>query len=214
MNVILLGPPGAGKGTQAKLLEKARKLVQLSTGDMLRGEVASNSDLGRKAKSIMEAGALVPDDLIIALIETRIARPDAAAGFIFDGFPRTIPQAQALDAMLARHGLRVDYVIELTVDDGAMIARIAGRLACAGCGAGYHDTESRPKTEGQCDRCGGKEFVRRADDNPETVRARLVAYNKQTKSIAAYYDGYKILTRVDGMKLIDGVHKAIATIVK
>jgi len=214
MNVILLGPPGAGKGTQAKLLEKSRNLLQLSTGDMLRSEVASNSELGRKAKSIMEAGGLVPDDLIIALIESRIAGPDRAAGFIFDGFPRTIPQAQSLDAMLARNGRRVDHVIELTVDDEAMIARIAGRFACAGCGAGYHDTENRPKVEGTCDRCGGKEFVRRADDNPETVRARLVAYNKQTKPIAAYYDEHKILSRVDGMKSIEGVHKAIGTIVK
>lgn len=211
-NLILLGPPGAGKGTQAKLVQDTYKIVQLSTGDMLRAEVAAGSDLGRKAKAIMEKGELVPDELIVKMIEGRIAKPDCKNGFILDGFPRTIPQAEALDSMLAAAGLKIDHVVEMRVDDEAMIARITGRYACAKCGAGYHDTLQVPKTKGVCDKCGGKEFTRRADDNADTVRARLKAYHAQTAPIAGYYRKKGNLKGVDGMAAIPEVTRQIAAI--
>ena len=206
MNIVLLGPPGAGKGTQAKRLEKLRGLKQLSTGDMLRAAVAAGTPLGLQAKQVMESGQLVRDDLMVAMLAERIAQPDCAKGFILDGFPRTVQQAEALDAMLAKtgHG-KIDKVIELAVDEPELIKRIAGRYACAGCGEGYHDTFRQPKTAGVCDRCGGTEFVRRPDDKAEAVAVRLEAYRRQTAPILPYYQSRGLLKRVDGMATPDEV---------
>ena len=212
-NLILLGPPGAGKGTQAKRLQDAYDIVQLSTGDMLRAEVAAGSDVGNKAKAVMEAGGLVSDDLIIDIIAGRIEQDDCKNGFILDGFPRTTPQAEALDAMLADKGLSMDHVIEMRVDDEAMVERITGRFTCAQCGAGYHDTFQRPKVDGVCDKCGGTEFTRRADDNAETVRSRLGAYHEQTSPIISYYEKQGVLKSVDGMASIDEVTEQLNGIV-
>jgi len=199
VNLILLGPPGAGKGTQAKKLTDERGLVQLSTGDMLRAEVASGSALGIEAKKVMDAGQLVSDAIVIGMIDKRTEQPDCAKGFVLDGFPRTEPQAEALDAMLAKKGKKIDAVIELSVDEDALIERISGRFTCAKCGTGYHDTFARPKKDGICDKCGSTEFTRRADDNAETVKARLVAYRKQTAPILPYYKAKGLLHSVDGM---------------
>jgi adenylate kinase len=199
VNLILLGPPGAGKGTQAKRLTDQRGLVQLSTGDMLRAEVKSGSPLGVEAKKVMDAGQLVSDAIVIEMIDHRIDKPDAAKGFILDGFPRTVAQAEALDAMLARKGRKIDEVIELKVDDKALVERISGRFTCSKCGTGYHDKFHRPKVEGTCDKCGSHDFVRRPDDNAETVKARLVAYYQQTAPILPYYEKKGLLRSVDGM---------------
>lgn len=212
MNIVLLGPPGAGKGTQAKRIEERYGVVQLSTGDMLRAAVASGSEIGRKAKAIMDAGQLVPDEVVIALISERIDRPDAKKGFILDGFPRTTKQAEALDKMLSDKGLKLDHVIELEVDDEALIDRISGRFTCARCGAGYHDRYHRPKKDGVCDKCGSTEFVRRADDKAETVKTRLAAYHAQTAPILPYYRTRGALKSVDGMASIDDVTAAITRI--
>lgn len=212
MNLILLGPPGAGKGTQAKRLEGKHGLVQLSTGDMLRAAVASGSALGRQAKQVMEAGQLMPDDIIIRMIAERIAQPDAKRGFVLDGFPRTEAQAEALAKMLAEHGRKLDAVIELGVDEAALIERIAGRFTCAACGAGYHDQYQRPKREGVCDKCGGTNFVRRPDDNAETLKTRLAAYRAQTAPIIPYYRSRGLLRRVDGMAAPDEVTRQIEAI--
>jgi len=209
LNLILLGPPGAGKGTQAKKLTDERGLVQLSTGDMLRAEVASGSALGLEAKKIMDAGQLVSDAIMISMIDKRIDQPDCAKGFVLDGFPRTEPQAEALDAMLAKKGKKIDAVIELAVDEAALIERISGRFTCAKCGTGYHDKFARPKKDGICDKCGSTEFVRRADDNAETVKARLVAYRKQTAPILPYYKGKGLLHSVDGMADMSDVARQI-----
>lgn len=214
MNIILLGPPGAGKGTQAKRLEEKYGLVQLSTGDMLRAERKSGSELGRKVQAIMDAGKLVSDDIIIALIGQRIDQLKGAKGFILDGFPRTVPQAEALDRMLKEKGLKLDHVIEMTVDEAALIDRIAGRFGCAKCGASYHDRFHRPKAKGVCDVCGSRDFVRRADDRPEAVKTRLDAYRQQTAPILPYYRVKGILRTVDGMAEIDEVGRQIETILE
>ncbi len=214
MNIILLGPPGAGKGTQAKRLERRYGLVQLSTGDMLREVVASGSDLGREAKTVMDAGRLMPDELMIRMISERIDQPDCRGGFILDGFPRTIPQAEGLDGMLAEKGLKLDSVIEMKADKEALVRRITGRFTCAKCGAGFHDIFQRPAAEGVCDGCGATEFIRRADDNEETVRARLEAYWAQTAPILPYYGAKGILRSVDGMASIDEVTDEIETMLE
>jgi adenylate kinase len=212
LNIILLGPPGAGKGTQAKRLEKTHGLVQLSTGDMLRAERAAGTELGRKVQAIMDAGQLVSDDIIVAMIENRIGAADCRNGFVLDGFPRTVPQAEALDAMLARRNMKLDYVIELAVDEDALVDRIDGRFSCAKCGASYHERNKRPKVPGVCDVCGSKEFIRRADDNAETVKARLAAYHAQTAPILPYYRAKGILRQVDGMADIPEVTRQIEAI--
>ena len=213
MNLILLGPPGAGKGTQAQRLEKSHGLIQLSTGDMLRAQVKSGSDLGRKAKEIMDAGKLVPDEIMIEMIALRIGEPDCKKGFILDGFPRTVPQAEALDRMLADRKLKLDHVVEMKVDDAALVERIAGRFSCAKCGAGYHDTFKQPAKAGVCDVCGAAEFSRRADDKAETVGARLDAYHKQTAPILPYYNAQGVLRLVDGMADIDEVTRQIEQVI-
>ena len=199
MNLVLLGPPGAGKGTQANLLETSRSLVKLSTGDMLRAAVAAGTELGRKAGDIMERGQLVPDDLVIGLIAERIDAKTKGDGFILDGFPRTIAQAEALDRLFAERGKKLDRVIVMEVDDEALVERIAGRFACANCGEGYHDLYKLPKVEGVCDRCGATQFVRRKDDNEEVVRARLKAYHAQTEPLLDYYSKQGKVRTVDGM---------------
>ena len=212
MNIILLGPPGAGKGTQAQKLQNEFGMIQLSTGDMLRAAVASGSELGQQAKGIMEAGQLVPDELMVSLIEDRIAQPDCAKGFILDGFPRTQAQAEALDTMLSRSGKKLDQVIEMEVDEKALTERVVGRFTCAKCGAGYHDKFKRPKVDGVCDVCGSKEFTRRKDDTAETMKTRMAAYRAQTEPLLPYYKARKVLRKVDGMAAMDEVYRQIRAV--
>jgi adenylate kinase len=214
VKVILLGPPGAGKGTQARRLMEAHGVPQLSTGDMLRAAVSAGTDLGKMAKHIMDRGDLVPDDVIVGMISQRIDLSDCADGFVLDGFPRSLPQAEALDKMLADRDMALDRVIEMRVDDEALVERLAGRFTCADCGAGYHDRFQPPKTAGVCDKCGGTTFTRRADDNEETLRARLAVYHEQTAPLLPYYEGRGVLRSVDGMADINEVTRQIEAVVK
>ncbi|WP_149589544.1 adenylate kinase [Tabrizicola flagellatus] len=211
--IILLGPPGAGKGTQARMLEEDFGLVQLSTGDLLRAAVAAGTEAGRKARAVMEAGQLVSDDIVLAILRDRMAQPDVARGIILDGFPRTAAQAAALDGLLAEAGGRVTAAISLEVEDEAMVTRVSGRYTCATCGEGYHDEFKQPATAGTCEKCGGTAFKRRADDNAETVRARLAAYHAETAPLIAHYDGLSVLERVPAMGSIEGIRASLADIV-
>jgi adenylate kinase len=210
MIIILLGPPGAGKGTQAKELAARRGLVQLATGDMLRAAVAAGTEIGTKTKSIMESGRLVPDEIVIGIVAERIEQPDCKNGVIFDGFPRTLPQASALDAVLKQKQARIDAVVELKVNDKVLVERISGRFSCATCQASYHDLYKRPKVDGVCDVCQGTEFERRKDDSAETVRERLMVYYRDTSPLLGYYYCKGNLHVVDGMAPIDEVAAAIA----
>jgi adenylate kinase len=203
--LILMGPPGGGKGTQAKRLETRYGIVQLSTGDMLRAAVKAGSPIGKQAKAVMDAGKLVSDDIMIGLISERIDQPDCAKGFILDGFPRTVPQAEALDKLLEDKGIKLDKVIVVAVPDARLIERITGRFTCAKCGEGYHDKFKQPKKAGVCDVCGGTEFTRRADDNAETVGARLKAYHDQTAPLMPYYKAKGLLEVIDGDRDMDVV---------
>ncbi|PTX46979.1 adenylate kinase [Allosediminivita pacifica] len=212
--LILLGPPGAGKGTQARMLEERFGLVQLSTGDLLRAAVAEGTEAGKRAKAVMDAGELVSDEIVIAILRDRLDQPDCARGVILDGFPRTTVQAQALDALLDERGQRIDAAISLEVDDAAMVERISGRYTCAACGEGWHDSFKTPTEPGVCDKCGGTEFKRRADDKAETVAARLEAYNAQTAPLVAYYDKTGALSRIPAMGAIDEIAADLAARVR
>ncbi len=218
MNIILLGPPGAGKGTQARRLGERHGMVQLSTGDILRAEVAARSEIGIRAKAVMDAGELVSDEIVTGCVSNRLDQPDVAGGVaggvIFDGFPRTEAQARALDELLAEKGMHLDAVISMQVDDDQLVDRISGRFTCAQCGEGYHDTHKQPKAPGVCDRCGSSEFKRRADDNEATVRQRLVAYHAETSPLIAYYAGTGKLRTVDGMAPIDEVSRTIDAVLE
>ena len=211
MNIILLGPPGAGKGTLARILMDERGLIQLSTGDMLRAAVAAGTEVGKAADAVMKSGGLVSDDIVIGVVDERLDQDDVKAGVIFDGFPRTTPQAEALDKLLADKGMTLDAVVNIEVDDDAMVGRISGRYTCGQCGEGYHDEDKKPAKDGVCDKCGSTEFKRRKDDNAETVRARLVEYHAETAPLIAYYDGKGKVKNVDGMALIGDVTAAIKT---
>lgn len=209
MILILLGPPGAGKGTQAQRIAAKHGLVPLSTGDMLRAAVKAGTDVGLQAKAIMERGGLVSDDIVIRIIDERIAASDCKNGFILDGFPRTLGQAAALDKLLASKAKTIDAVIEFKVDDAILVARISGRFTCAKCGAGYHDSFKQPVRAGVCDVCGSTEFVRRADDNEATVAKRLMAYHRETAPLIGYYFAKGLLISIDGMAEIDEVTLSI-----
>jgi adenylate kinase len=211
--LVLLGPPGAGKGTQARMLQDRFGLVQLSTGDLLRAAVAAGTEAGRQAKAVMERGDLVSDEIVIAILRDRLAEEDCAAGVIFDGFPRTTVQAEALDTLMAETGRTITAAISLDVDDDAMVTRISGRYTCAGCGEGYHDSFKQPAKDGVCDKCGGTEMTRRADDNAETVGQRLKAYHAQTAPLIAYYDARGVLARADAMSAIGDVADQLNAIV-
>jgi adenylate kinase len=212
MNLILLGPPGAGKGTQAARLVEHHGMRQLSTGDMLRSAVAAQTPVGLRAKAVMDAGELVSDEIVSALIDDELAAMGPAVGAIFDGYPRTAPQAEQLDRILAKNGRKLDRVIELAVDEDELVRRIVGRYTCASCGAGYHDEFQQPAAAGVCDKCGGTEFKRRKDDNEETVRTRMAEYRAKTAPILPLYEARGIVSRVDGMAPIDVVTDAIESI--
>ncbi|SEG16647.1 adenylate kinase [Jhaorihella thermophila] len=212
--LILLGPPGAGKGTQARMLQDRFGLVQLSTGDLLRAAVAAGTEAGRAAQAVMEAGELVSDDIVIAILRDRLAEPDCARGVILDGFPRTTVQAEALDALLAETGQKINAAVSLEVEDAAMVTRISGRYTCANCGEGWHDSFKQPAQNGICDKCGGTAFTRRADDNAETVASRLAAYHAQTAPLIAYYRDKGVLREIDAMGEIDAIAADLARIVE
>ena len=209
MRMILLGGPGAGKGTQAARLAKQYKIIQLSTGDMLRRAIAEGTEIGHKAKDIISSGGLVPDDIMVAMIAEQLDNPDCAQGFILDGFPRTLAQAKVLDVMLAEKRQELEYVIEVFVEDSVLIERIAGRFSCARCNANYHDSFKQTKKKNVCDTCGNTEFLRRPDDNPESIRTRLEAFHKMTAPILPYYKERGILIQVDGKGDIEQVGRSI-----
>ncbi|MFM7298130.1 MAG: adenylate kinase [Planctomycetota bacterium] len=213
MKLVLLGPPGAGEGTQSERLVKALGIPQLSTGDMLRAAVAAETPVGKAADAIMKAGKLVSDDIVNAVVAERLAAPDCAGGFILDCYPRTLAQADALAAHLAANGGGIDLVAELVVDDEVLVRRIAGRFSCKACGAVYHDETARPKVADTCDRCGSTGFKRRADDNAETVRSRLLTYYRETAPLIGYYHAKELLRRVDGMASVDEVSAALLRLV-
>ena len=213
MNIILLGPPGAGKGTQASRLERERGMVQLSTGDMLRAAVAAGTEIGLRAKAVMDAGELVSDEIVTGILSARLDQPDVEQGFILDGYPRTVAQAESLDRLLAAKGRKLDHVIELAVDEDALVDRITGRFSCARCGEGYHDRYKLPKVPALCDKCGAEnQFRRRPDDNEETVRNRMAEYRAKTAPILPFYEAKGIVTRIDGMAPIGEVSAAIEAI--
>ncbi len=209
MRLILLGPPGAGKGTQAKLLIEHYGIPQLSTGDMLRAAVAAETPTGLKAKAIMEAGKLVSDDIVNEIVSDRLDEPDCKEGFILDGYPRTLEQADTLTTVLEQKGIELDYVVQLDVDDEQLIERVSGRYTCGNCGEGYHDIFKRPAVENVCDQCGSSDFKRRADDNAETMRTRLLTYYKSTSPLTGYYYAMKNLRLVDGMGDIPEIYANI-----
>ncbi len=212
--LILLGPPGAGKGTQARMLEERFGLVQLSTGDLLRAAVAAGTGAGQKAKAVMEAGELVSDEIVLAILKDRLAEDDVENGVILDGFPRTTAQAESLDELLAASGQKINAAISLEVEDEAMVERVSGRYTCANCGEGYHDSFKKPEVDGVCDKCGATEFKRRADDNAETVRSRLSAYHAQTAPLIDYYKGRDQLREVPAMGEIDEIAAKLGEIVE
>lgn len=212
MNIILLGPPGAGKGTQASRIEAERGMVQLSTGDMLRAAVAAKTPIGLRAKAVMDAGDLVSDEIVNGILADRLAEDDVRKGFILDGYPRTAAQAQALDDLLAKMGVKLDHVIEMNVEEDALVERITGRFSCASCGEGYHDRFKLPKVPETCDVCGSHQFKRRADDNSETVRTRLAEYHAKTLPILPYYRNKGIVRSIDGMAPMAEVTAAIEAI--
>ena len=212
MNIILLGPPGAGKGTQASRLVEQRNMVQLSTGDMLRAAVSAGTEIGLKAKAVMAAGELVSDEIVDGILSARLDQPDIARGFILDGYPRTAVQAASLDRLLEEKGLSLDHVIELAVDEDALVDRISGRFSCAVCNTPYHDDYKMPAVPGVCDVCGSTQFKRRADDNEEAVRTRMAEYRAKTAPILPHYEAQGIVSRVDGMAPMDEVSAAIEAI--
>lgn len=214
MNIILLGPPGAGKGTQARILEERDGMVQLSTGDMLREAVAAGTEVGKKAKSVMDAGDLVTDDIVIGIISDRLDQPDVQGGVIFDGFPRTLAQADALTELLEKKTMALDCVVEMRCDDEELIERVVGRFTCAKCGEGYHSKFKTPKAEGVCDKCGAGEFKHRPDDNRDSMRNRLLVYYKETSPLIGYYHAKGALKAVDGTAAIDAVTASIADALK
>ena len=209
MNIILLGPPGAGKGTQAHRLVEEHGMRQLSTGDMLRAAVKAQTPVGLKAKEVMDRGELVSDEIVSDLIDAELEAMPAETGAIFDGYPRTRAQAEALEQLLAKHGRKLDRVVELQVDEDALVDRITGRFTCAVCGAGYHDRHKTPEKEGVCDKCGSTELKRRPDDNEETVRHRMQVYRSETAPILPFYEERGIVARVDGMASIEDVTDSI-----
>lgn len=213
-NIILLGPPGAGKGTQARRLVDERQMVQLSTGDMLREAKAAGTPMGLKAAEVMDKGGLVSDDIVIGLIREKLEGTDAPGGFIFDGFPRTLAQADALGALLADEGLALDAVIEMRVDDEALVRRITGRFTCGNCGEVYHDETKPTKEPGVCDQCGSTDMKRRADDNEDSLKTRLLEYYKKTSPLIGYYYAKGDLSGVDGLAEIDEVAAEISAVLK
>jgi len=214
MNIILLGPPGAGKGTQARRLVEERDMVQLSTGDMLRAARSSGTEMGKRVAAIMDAGELVTDEIVIGLIEERLTTDNAPGGFIFDGFPRTLAQADALGALLTRLGQELGTVIEMAVDDEALVARITARATCGDCGEVYNDITKPIPEDGKCLKCGGSDFRRRADDNEESLKKRLLEYYKKTSPLIGYYYAKDLLQTVDGLDSVEGVAAAIAKALK
>jgi adenylate kinase len=213
MNMILLGPPGAGKGTQAQRIVRSEGIVQLSTGDMLRAAIAAGGDIGRKAEAVMAEGKLVSDDIVVGIVAERFTMPDCANGFLLDGFPRTQAQAEALDEVLADAGLKIDFVVQIEVDEAQLIGRIGGRFSCPNCGAAYHDKFNRPEVDCVCDSCGGTEFTRRPDDTAEAMTVRVDAYNTETAPLLPYYKARGALVTVDGMAEIDDVTRQIMAVI-